>query len=177
MAILSAAVVAVGCLCLFDLLLTFAVLRRLREHAGLLARADLHERIPAPGVAPGERPADFAAVSISGQELTGPDTFRVAAFFSASCSVCPEKVAPFVDYAQSRHLDSDNVLAVVVAEGEAPYTTQLSQAAQVCVEPPGGALSAAFAVAGFPAFFLLDSAGTVAAAGFDPQTLPEPAAV
>ena len=42
MAILSAAVVAVGCLCLFDLLLTFAVLRRLREHAGLLAHADLH---------------------------------------------------------------------------------------------------------------------------------------
>ena len=39
MPILIAAVVVVGCLCLLDLLLTFGVIRRLREHTSMLTAA------------------------------------------------------------------------------------------------------------------------------------------
>jgi hypothetical protein len=174
MALLIAAVIIVGCLCMLDLLLTFGVLRRLREHAELLTRAGTTAD-PALGLAAGERPAAFAATSTSGQALTGPDGLRLAAFFSASCSVCPGKVAPFVEYVQSRRLDRGSVLAVIATEGGAPYAGDLSTAAQVCIEPHGGEISQAFTVRGFPAFFLLDRAGRIVATEFDPEALPEPA--
>lgn len=175
MTLLAAAVIIVGCLCLLDLLLTFGVLRRLREHAALLAR--LESADPLPGLAAGQRPATFSAVSASGRVVTGPVGLRVAAFFSSSCSVCPGKVTPFVEYVRSRHLDQDSVLAVVAADAgsAAPYVLDLAATAQVCVEPAGGDISRAFTINGFPAFFLLDPAGVIVAADFDPDSLPEPA--
>lgn len=175
MTLLVAAVIIVGCLCLLDLLLTFGLLRRLREHAELLAGGA--PAPPPPGLTTGERPAAFTAVSTSGQSLTGPAGLRMAAFFSPSCSVCPGKVAPFVSYVRSLDMDPENVLAVVAGQGAAPYLADLSQVAHVCVEPAGGDVALAFAVHGFPAFFLLDPAGRIVTAGYDPDSLPEPAPV
>src|SRR5579859_2217271 len=172
MAIISAAVIVIGCLCLVDLLLTFGVLRRLREQAAQLGRVG---QLPSPGLPPGSRPGAFAATGRSGHALSGPDGWQIVAFFSAACPACADQVAPFVTYVHSHHLSSDAVLAVVVAEDEAPYVAELSGAAQVCVESPEGPLSAAFATTGFPAFFVLDPTGAVAAAGYDPLVLPAPA--
>ncbi len=100
MAILIAAVVVVGGLCLLDLLLTFGVIRRLREHTRMLTAAAGPAQIV--GLAVGESPEPFTAETISGDVVTGPTGLRVIAFFSSWCSVCPERVPPFVEYV-SRH--------------------------------------------------------------------------
>jgi hypothetical protein len=174
MLVLTAAVIVVGCLCLLDLLMTFGVLRRLREQAaqpGRPAEPDL-----APGLAPGRRPGVFAAVSTAGDAVAGPDGLRVVAFFSSSCSACGPQVAPFTDWVRRQRLGRDQVLAVVEAENDAPYVAELSAVAQVCVEPPGADLAEAFALAGFPAFFRLDAQALIEAAGFAPEALAEPTA-
>jgi hypothetical protein len=171
---LAAAVIIVGFLCLLNLLLILGMLRRLREHAALLVRNTAAD--PEPGLASGEQPAPFAAVTVAGHAVTGPAGLRVVAFFSSSCSVCPGTVGPFARYVRSRRLGWESVLAVVDADGADSYLDGLAPVAQICVEPYGGAISAAFAITGFPAFFLLDSDGAIVMAGFDPDSLSEPAA-
>lgn len=172
MTLLAAAVIFVGCLCLLDLLLTFGVLRRLREHATLLAGQAADQ---VPGLAPGARPAPFTAVSTAGETIAGPSGLRLAAFFSTSCSICPGKIAPFVRYVRSAGLHQDGVLAIVATEsGANDYVHELSGAASVCLEPQGGSLGNAFQINGYPAFFLLDADGVIVSAAFDPADLPKP---
>jgi hypothetical protein len=183
MAVLIAAVILVGLICLADLLLTFGVIRRLREQAeqiGGFGRAGWAAAPPVVGLAEGESPAAFASVTMDGEPMTGPAEIRMAAFFSSTCSACPGKVAPFVDYVRSHRLARDHMLAVVLGSADEPpaYLDDLRRVAQlVFEEPDGGTISSAFKVSGYPAFCLLDSGGAVVASGFDPAALPEPAAV
>lgn len=173
MAILIAIVVIFAALCLTNLLLTFGTIRRLREHTAILSGHSDSER-PVIGLPIGEAPAAFEAVTLDGQRLTGPAGFRLVGFFSSSCSICPERVPAFTDYARVHHVGRDRVLAVVLgaAEKPVPYLDELAAVAQVCVEPDNGELSKAFAVSGYPAFCLLDADGAVGAASFDPASLP-----
>lgn len=158
---------------MLDLLLTIGVLRRLREHAELLASTQTET---APGLAAGARPADFAAISTTGQTISGPAGLRAVAFFSSSCSVCPGKVAPFLRWVRAARLRPDGVLAVVATEsGGADYIAELSGAASVCLEPQGGSVGNAFQLKGFPSFFLLNADGVIVTSAFDPDLLPEPA--
>jgi thiol-disulfide isomerase/thioredoxin len=178
MPILIAAVVAVGALCLLDLLLTFGVIRRLREHTSMLTGARGSEP-PAIGLAAGNPPGVFSVVTTTGEEVTGAVGLRVVAFFSSWCSTCPERVPPFVEYLSRHRIGRDSVLAVVAADNStpAPYLEQLAEVALACVEPTGGEIATAFQVTGFPAFFVLDADGVVAENAYDPATLPEPARV
>jgi hypothetical protein len=173
MPILIAAIVAVGALCLLDLLLTFGVIRRLREHTSMLAGTVDSGMI---GVSPGASPGAFSAVTTSGEPVTGTAGLRLAAFLSSSCSACPERVPPFLDYLSTHRIARDSVLAVVAAEGSTPvpYLDRLAEAARTCVEPYDSEIIKAFKVSGFPAFFLLDVDGAVSASGWDPAALPEP---
>jgi len=171
-----AAVSVVGCLCLVDLLLTFGVIRRLREHTTMLTA---QERLAEPplGVSAGELPAGFSAVTTDGEPVSGPAGLRMVAFLASWCSICPERVPSLVEYLGSHRVARDGVLAVVVdGDSEAPpYLAQLADVARVCVEPSDGEVGKAFKVAGFPAFFLLDADGAVMASGYDPAGLPVPA--
>jgi hypothetical protein len=180
MAALTAAVVLVGLICVADLLLTFGVVRRLRQHAEQLAGVGQAGAMGAPvsGLAEGESPAAFASVTLDGQPITGPAGMRMAAFFSTSCSACPGQVAPFVDYVTSHQFASDNVLVVVLGavEQPPPYLDDLVGVGQIVFEEYGGNVSEAFKVSGFPAFCLLGADAALLASGFDPATLPEPAA-
>ena len=177
MTVLTTAVAVVGALCLLDLLLTFGVIRRLREHTTMLAGV----RDPGPiGLATGQSPGSFSAVTTAGHLVTDDDGLRVVAFLSASCSACPERVPPFVDYVTSHHIGRDGVLAVVVkdaARDDPPYLPALTEAVQVCIEPDGGELARAFRVQGFPVFCVLDEAGALLASGYDPSVLSQPAPV
>lgn len=176
MGVLVAAVIAVGLLCVVDLLLTFGVVRRLREHTALLS-ARTSETIVL-GLSPGSTPSAFAAVTTEGDVLTGPSGFRVAAFFSSSCSICPRRAPAFVDYIRANRMARGEVLAVVLArEGDfVPYLDSLAQVAQVCMQPPDGEIAAAFQVIGYPAFCLLDAEGALRVISYDPAELPEPVA-
>lgn len=179
MPILIAAVIVVGSLCLLDLLLTFGVIRRLREHTTMLTGIGELTRPPALGVSTGELPGAFSAVTTTGDVVHGPAGLTVVAFFSASCSVCPRRVPPFVEYLTSHRIGIDSVLAVIAGDGEAPppYTAQLHEVAQVAMESYDGPTAKAFGVAAFPTFCVLGQDGTLVASGWDPATLPEPAPV
>lgn len=178
MAVLIGAVVIVGALCLLDLLLTFGVIRRLREHTQMLAR-NSPDTLGAIGLAAGEAPEAFTATDGEGAAVDGPSGLRVVAVFSTSCSICPKRAPAFVDYVRAHLVGRDEVLAVVVGQSaeSVPYLADLTQVARVCTEPPDGPIGHAFAVRGYPAFFALDAAGTVLWSGYDPAALPAPAAV
>lgn len=180
MAALTAAVILVGLICLADLFLTFGVIRRLREHAEQISSFSQAggAAVPVIGLAEGQSPGAFASVTMDGQPMTGPAEIRIAAFFSTSCSACPGKVAPFLDYVASHQLARDSILAVVVGSPDDPpaYLGDLRQVGQIVFEEFDGGICDAFKVSGFPAFCLLDADGAVLVSGFDPGMLPEPAA-
>ncbi len=71
MAILVAAIGLVGLLCLADLLLTFGVIRRLREHTEQLAGLRGQDA-PVTGLPYGAIPEPFTALTASGERLDGP---------------------------------------------------------------------------------------------------------
>lgn len=178
MPILIAAVAIVGFLCALDLLLTFGVIRRLREHTTMLSGQGRPAE-PPQGLSVGELPAEFSATTTDDERVDGTAGLRLVAFFAAWCSVCPERVPSFLEYVSGNGIGRDSVLAVV-ADGDSeapPYLGQLADVARVSIEPTSGAVSAAFQVTSFPTFVLLDSDGAVRASGWDPTALPVPAAL
>jgi hypothetical protein len=178
MPVLIAATALVGCLCLLDLLLTFGVIRRLREHTKLLtsARAGISPEL---GLSAGERPGPFRAITAGGERVDGAAGLRVVAFFSSSCSICPERVPPFADYVQAQHLERDSVLVVSVGPEHIapPYLDELAGLARICLEKEDGEIATAFAVTGSPVFFQLDANGVVVSRGWHPSRMPEPVAL
>jgi hypothetical protein len=178
MAILVAAIGLVGLLCLADLLLTFGVIRRLREHTEQLAGLRGQDA-PVSGLPYGAAPEPFTALTARGEPVHGPAGLRVVAFFAAGCSACPERVPAFLDYLRVNQVMRDAVLAVITnsrPEEPVSYQERLAEAAPVCVEPHDGEVSTAFNVRAFPAFCVLDGTGSVKAFSHEPAALPALAA-
>jgi len=177
MAILVAAIGLVGLLCLADLLLTFGVIRRLREHTEQLAGLRGQDA-PVTGLPYGATPEPFTALTASGERLHGPAGLRVVAFFAAGCSACPERVPAFLDYLRVNEVTRDAVLAVITNSEPEPvsYQERLAEVAPVSIEPHDGEVAVAFNVRAFPAFCVLDGAGSVIAMGHEPAALPALAA-
>lgn len=73
----------------------------------------------------------------------------------------------FLELAEKFPGGKDQVFAVVVgpAENVTEKRDQLAPVARVVTEEQGGAVAAALGVKGYPAFALLDSSGSVRAAG------------
>ena len=177
MALLVAAIGLVGLLCLADLLLTFGVIRRLREHTEQLAGLRGQDA-PTSGLPYGATPEPFTALTASAERLDGPAGLRVVAFFAAGCSACPERVPAFLDYLRVNEVTQDAVLVVISSSQPEPvsYQERLAEVAPICVEPHDGKVSAAFSVRAFPSFFVLDAAGSVTAFSHEPAALPALAA-
>ena len=95
MSYLVAAVVFLGVLSIVNLLLTLAVVRRLREHAALLQKVPM----PPPFTPPGTKVPDLAATltSLIGEQ---PGT-TVVGMFSTSCASCEEHLPEFVERVRS----------------------------------------------------------------------------
>ncbi|MFI7125156.1 TlpA disulfide reductase family protein [Nonomuraea sp. NPDC050153] len=167
---LVAAVVVVGLLCLVDLVLTLAVIRRLRVHTLRLA-----ELAPAraPLVRPGTTLGDFSATAVDGETVSraffsGPS---VVAVFSTECASCHERLPEFTSYLADTR--PERVLAVVTGDpDEARRFTGELTAATVVVEPMGGPVSRALQVSQFPSFYLVDGDAVVVAADTAPGRLP-----
>lgn len=167
---LVGAVVIVGLLALLNLLLTFGVIRRLREHTDQLS-----VRAAGPPdlmVAVGESPASFSTrttdgAHISTESMTGGE--RLVGFFSPSCQPCKEIAPAFA--ARAARGGRDQALAVVVGGPNevGDLVARFETVAQVVVESDAdaGTVSRAFKVNGFPAICLLGTDGAVAASGRD----------
>jgi peroxiredoxin len=176
MPVLAAALVVVGVIAVVDLVLTFAVLRRLRDHNDAISR--LQTFAPGFSLPVGTKVPDFEARTLDGavvsaQALRGADS--LVAFFSARCDACRDHLPQFRELAIAMRA-SGRVLAVV-AQDEVPgddLIEALRDVADVAVEPEQGPLAQAFSVGGFPMFFGLDARGRVTASTPDVSELPVP---
>jgi hypothetical protein len=175
MPILSAAVAVVGALCLLDLLLMFGVIRRLREHSGMLSRiSGLGDPMPpVTGLAGGDSPAAFSATTTTGALVTETSPLRIAAFFSSSCPACAERVPAFADKVTSYGISRDAMLAVVQHDsGPLPaFLDQLAEVCQVHIESNGGPVGEAFKVRAYPAFCVFNGHGVLLASSEDASVL------
>ncbi|MFG6194312.1 hypothetical protein [Nonomuraea sp. JJY05] len=164
---LIAAVVLLGVLCSLNLLLTYGVVRRLREHTELLARrrADGPEAIIGAGSAVGA----FTATTVDGDELAAKDLLAgtLVGFFSPGCGACVKLLPEFIDAAAVHPGGRDRVLAVVAGpEAEATdQVTALSPMARVMVASFDAEIVKAFEVLGYPAFALVGDARVVTVSG------------
>ncbi|MGB2568610.1 TlpA family protein disulfide reductase [Micromonospora citrea] len=181
MEILIAAVVLVGILGLFNLLLTAGVVRRLREHAELISKSAGRGQGADPGLlAPGESAEPFAAESVAGRQIALTDLVpgSVVAFFSPSCQPCKERAPEFAAYAAGRPPGAEPTVAVVVAsEAEAEeMTALLSPVTEVVTGAAAEKVAAAFRTESYPSFYVMGATGTVSAGGHNLSVLPVAAA-
>ncbi|MFI6598656.1 TlpA family protein disulfide reductase [Nonomuraea sp. NPDC050536] len=167
---LIATVVLIGALCLMDLLLTLAVVRRLKEHtklidalyevadAGALAGA-------AGGVAVGEVVGDFDTTTVEGSHVARdllPEG-TVVAFLSPDCRGCHEQLPELASWAAGQ--DRSRVLAVIDGRSGDPaqLVMTLSPVAQVILDDARPQVADAFRVQSFPAFFHVAAGGRLLA--------------
>ncbi|WP_433436898.1 hypothetical protein [Nonomuraea sp. CA-141351] len=154
MSFLIAVVVLVGILCLFDLVLTLGVLRRLREHTAELQRlAGTSTLMPYdPGVLVGRTLP---------QDVAGP---RLVGFFDVSCDTCHERAPQFAAEAADQ-----SALAVIAGDaGEAGDLVEVvGGVATVVTGEDALRIVHALGVQAFPTFLRTGQDGRIVAAHTD----------
>ncbi|MEU8407785.1 redoxin family protein [Micromonospora sp. NPDC048842] len=182
MTLLTAAVTIVGLLCLFDLVLTLGVIRRLRHHSELLSKrpaaAEPFQPIKVPV---GGTVGDFTTTTVDGSVLTrdGLRPGTLVAFLSTTCPACAEQLPTFIERISASSGTRDMVVAVLSGEEPAleSMRAQLEPHAMVVIESPIGPVSSAFEVSVLPSFVVLDAGGLVRDMGVDAEEVlvPTPA--
>ena len=180
MSYLVGGVIVAVALTVLNLVLTFGVIRRLREHTELLSeRSTVGPPDLMLGV--GQAPDTFVATTTEDEQIR-PETFvgeQLIGFFSPSCQPCREKAPLFVERAAAA--GRTRALAVVVGGPDevGELVTLFEPAARVVVESTmgTGSITHAFKVKGFPAICVLDGNGVVTASGFDVVDTAKPSLV
>jgi hypothetical protein len=177
--ILTAAVVIVGVVAVLNLLLTFGVIRRLREHNDLLADGAGASRGVPTLLGVGESIAPFTGTAVDGSvvSLDGLADLTLVGVFAPGCEACEGKLPVFVSQAGSFPGGRQNVLALVIASDDdsaAPYVDTLAEVAVVVREDSHGPVSAALGITGYPSFAHV-AGGVLRSSALDPRRLPAPA--
>lgn len=167
MSFLPGALVAVGVLCLVNLVLIVALARRVRHQNERLAAG---VRLPevASLVTEGTKVREFTAVTVSGEQRTmggTPGARNLVGLFSPNCPPCREQRSAFIELARTMPGGPAQVLAVINGpeEAAAEFAVELDGVASVVIEPPSGPVASVFAVPTRPAFFLVDADGRIEA--------------
>ncbi|MUL40258.1 redoxin domain-containing protein [Streptomonospora sp. PA3] len=169
MEILVGFVVLIGAVALLNLLLTMAVVRRLRQLAEQpAARGSAGpelEEVPAGSPVPSFRSRTLPGEPVTSESLLGRET--VFAFFDTGCSVCKSAIPKLLAHAAEKRLTPGQVVVVVGDQGgeSGEYTGRLDGAATVILEPRLGPVAQAFGIQGVPAFVRADARGTVVTSG------------
>jgi thioredoxin-related protein len=169
--VLTAAVIVLTVLVLIDLLLSAAIIRRLRE-----TEAQLADVMPStqPGLKTGTPMPDFSSKDGSFTRADVLDTPVLIGFFSTGCRYCPtqaEQLAHRSSEIARRGIRVVNVLTVLDEDVPDDITPVLEKSGTVVTEQGPGGLMATFSVSGTPTFLLFDSHGTLLGTG---HTLDEP---
>jgi peroxiredoxin len=170
----AAGVTALGVLCLVNLTLLLAVVRKFRL---LSERVDrLPVMAPAALLPVGGKAPDFTAVTTRGESRSLADlagSHSAVGFFSPDCPPCHIQLPEFIEFARSLPGGPGHAIAVVVggADAAAEFAAQLDEASAVVVAPRQAPLTAAFSVRGFPAFYLIGPDGLIKARGMAVQEL------
>ncbi|GGO73022.1 TlpA family protein disulfide reductase [Nonomuraea cavernae] len=166
-------VALVGVLTVLNLLLTFGVIRRLREHTDLLARGTTPAAsMDGPDMPAGRRVAEFDGTTTEGEplgrDLLAGETF--VGFVSPGCTPCDERMPELIETARAWPGGRQDTMIVVFGRraAAAEYIERLTSVAKVVVEAPNGPIAAAFGVKGFPIFGVVDQAGWVLRSGMEP---------
>lgn len=171
---LVAAVVLFSAIATLNLLLTLAVIRKLRQSppAGpkLAPDPDLPE-LPAGSPVPAFHAEAVSGRAVSDKSQNGSEA--VYAFFDSGCSSCRPTIPRLIDYAKRHGLAPDQVVAVVGGEpaDADEYVSALDGRATVILEETLGPVAAAFSIHSFPAFVIADPGGVVRRSGDSTSTL------
>lgn len=171
MSVLVAAVVFVGILCGIDLLLTLAVIRRLRKHTLRLAgEPATRSNLALPGTPLGAfKVTAEDGATVSSEAFTGP---TVVGVFSTDCASCHERLPEFTAFVQT--VRPQQALALVTGQGSdaAEFAAAMGADVTVVVEPLGGPFGRALQVSQFPSFYLIGDGAVIVAAESTPALLP-----
>lgn len=161
----SALVVSVGLLwliVLFNLLLTFGLIRRANARPGMPPVETLNVGEPAPA---------FTAVTLDGEMVTLAQFAGqqlVLVFMSSTCAPCREKI-PELQALVPRLADAGVVLALLFRETAAeikPFATQHNLTMPIWLAPPPNSLWPDYKAAGTPFYCVIDANHEVAITGF-----------
>jgi peroxiredoxin len=170
MAFLAVAVAALAALVLVDLVLSAAIIRRLRETE---ERLDGLDAAAMPGLMVGESMPEFVAPdgTVSRADLVGGRA--LVGFFAAGCRHCPAQARKLADRAGQLAASGIRLVSVVtVPEGEADeLTATLQGAGPLVVESGSGTVMAAFHELATPSFLLFDVDGRLLVRGHDVDAL------
>lgn len=171
---LTAAVVILAILGMLNLLLTLAIVRRMRT--GSEPSVDSARRPPEPLPA-GSPIGRFTAATTDGANVSERDLRggqALVGYFSPGCPPCQAELPRFVTYAAG--LDRERVLAVIVdgtgSDAAGDEAGVLAAVARVVVASGGDTVVDALSAHGYPAVFLLDEDGRVVAADATVDGLP-----
>ncbi|GGK92592.1 hypothetical protein Ppa06_59060 [Planomonospora parontospora subsp. parontospora] len=162
-----------GVLSVLNLLLTAALIRRLRRKGGPPAASGG----PGPGTAPrvmlagGEKTGAFRARTTRGEPVDegffaeGTTLFGA---FAQGCGSCEERLPEFLQIAEVFPGGGEQVLVLLIGaerDLEAKRAALEPVATVVTEEMPGGPVGRALGVTGYPAMALVDPGGLVRASG------------
>jgi hypothetical protein len=182
-----AAIVVLTALVLLNLLLTFGVIRRLREHAQALETVSPRTTLTVGATVP-----DFAATTDRGEAVSAAtlrSTGALVAFLAPDCPACEEQLPAVRSRLAEAVAGPAAVLVVLTRLHPAPDAADSAAAeaaalvenlgvaggpALIVHEPLDGPAQLAFQVAAFPAFYLVDTAGRVEAVTNAAAQLPAP---
>jgi thiol-disulfide isomerase/thioredoxin len=179
--VLAGAVGLVGAATCLNLLLTYGVMRRLRDHEERIVRVAAARNDDVVTLQPGTRVPTFTATTTDGTELTdhsfGSDIALVG-FFSPDCQPCREQLPRFATV--GARLDPSRVLCVVSGDRATgtdleAFVEPMRGAGLVVVEGANGSLAAAFGVRAMPTILKIED-GVVSASGHSVESLAAPAA-
>ena len=178
MAVLTAAVVLLALLCLLNLAVSAAVIRRLRDAAGSVPVGVAHTPAPAQGLVVGERPAPFSVVATNGttvdrDALHGP---TLVAAFATSCPDCARHAPELLDRAARCSDAGIDRLSLLVDTGpdRTGLAETLGRAGNLVTGDQAAALMRLLRIPSTPAYLLLDADGSVLATGGELDALPLP---
>jgi thiol-disulfide isomerase/thioredoxin len=166
---LTAAVVLLAVLGMLNLLLTLAIVRRMRTMTP-------GNELPEP-LSVGSAIRPFTATTIDGQTISERDlrgSQVLVGYFSPGCPPCEAALPRFVTYAAG--LDRERVLAVIVdgtgTDAARDQAVALEAVARVVVTSERATVVDALSAHGYPVVFLLDEDGRVVAADTTVDNLP-----
>ncbi|MEO3746636.1 TlpA disulfide reductase family protein [Plantactinospora sp. B5E13] len=166
MLLLSVVVAALAALVLVDLVLSAAIIRRLRETEAKLLEMTTP---PASGLPIGAALPEFASPDgqVSRADVAGNPV--LVGFFSSSCRHCPAQAEQLADRAEELATTGVRVVSVLTTgEGQTDeLAPTLGKAGLVVTEDSPSTLMATFQVQGTPSFVMFGADGRLSARGHD----------
>lgn len=150
------ALIGLVAITLFNLILLYGVIRRLREHSEKLASVGQSGVSPGKLIkASGESVGNFTAMSVDGTKFDNAslESQATVGFFLSDCAPCKELMPSFIERASSAKSGPQNFYAVLVGdswESETFYSA-LRDSATITLASYEDSVVKAFGVEGFPA--------------------------